>query len=143
MARHTFKVLVTNTSITLVVLHVTLDLTKGLDICGPGDVGGAPSKVILLIPIVTGALFIGTLALTMATLEHLASRQEVSDLELGQQGLTSCVKLPQLTTGEQGVVGTGCHKLPPQILGQIGHKTRPREGLLTLKPVSRPTLSYA
>ena len=138
MARHNFKVLVTHTSITLVVLHVTLDFTKGLDICGPGDVGGAPSKV-MLIPIVTGASFIGTLALTMATLEHLASRQEVSDLKLGQEELTSCVKLPQFTTGEQGMVGKGYHQQLPQKIGQIGDTIRPREGLLTLRPASQPT----
>ena len=139
MARHNFKVLVTHTSITLMVLHVTLDFTKGLDMCSPRDVGGTPTIIILQITIVTGASYIGTLALTMATLEHLASWQEVSDLELGQQELTSRVKLPQLTTGEQGMVGTGCHKQLPQILGQIGHKTRPQEGLLTLKPASQPT----
>ena len=137
MARQIFKVSVT-ISITTMVLHVTLDFTKGLDICGPGDVGGAPSKV-MQIPIATGASYIGTLALTMAILGHLASRLEVSDLELGQQGLTNCVKLHQLTTGEQGVVGIGCHEQLPQVIRQLGHEIRPREGLLTLMPVSLPT----
>ena len=142
MARHNFKMLVTRTSITpFVVLHVTLDFSKGLDMCGPGDVGGAPSISIMLIPIVTGASFIGTLALTMATLEHLASRQEVSDLKLGQEELTSCVKLPQFTTGEQGMVGKGYHQQLPQKIGQIGDTIRPREGLLTLMPASTSILT--
>ena len=110
MARHNFKVLVTRTSITpFVVLHVTLDFTKGLDMCGPGDVGGAPTIIIMQITLATGASYIGTQALTVDTLWLLAFHQEVSDLEVGQEEPTNCVMFPQFITGEQGAVVKGCH----------------------------------
>ena len=126
MARQIFKVSDTF-SIKTVVLHITLDITKGLELRGPGDVGGAPSTA-MLIPIVTGASSIGTLALIMAFLGHLEFRSGVSDIGLVKQGLTNFIKLPQLTTGEQGMVGIGCHMYLPQPIGQLGHTIRPREG---------------
>ena len=100
--------------------------------------GGAPSTI-TQIPIATGASFIGTQALIMAILGLLELRSGVPDLGLGQQGLTSFVKLPQFTTGEQGKVGIGCHEQLPQQLGPLGYTIRPWEGLWTLMPASQTT----
>ena len=76
----------------------------------------------------------------MVILGHLGLQSGVPDLKLGQQELTNLVKLPQFTTGEQGEEGIGCHEQLPQLIGQLGHKIRPREGLWTLMPASQPTL---
>ena len=109
MARQFLEVLVTRTSITLiVVLLVTLDLTKGLDLCGPGGEGGALS-ITKQITIAIRASCIGTPALIMVILWLLALHQEVLDLAVVQEEPASLVRLPQVITGEQDGEGKCYH----------------------------------
>ena len=109
MARQVIEVLVTRTSITpIVVLLVTLVLTKGLDLCGPGDEGGALQTAMQIITVIR-ASSIGTPARIVVNLWLLAFHQEVLGLAVEQEEPASLVRLPQVTTGEQDGEGKGYH----------------------------------